>query len=152
MEIAVQLLSKIPEGWPRIVALLAVLAIYVLPMLRGQVSRRERQRPELEHLRLVLEVKKLAAEIEVIGQGRDLGDLSGADEVKRPLLSGFRPPSLLLLLVRQLLVIASGTAVAAFPTARWRRSFAYGLVLPFAVALVIVLSQGPGPQPVHPTG
>jgi hypothetical protein len=67
--------------------------------------------------------------------------------------SGFRPPSIALVIVRQILVIVCGTAVAALiPPARWRQSFVYGLVLPFAVALVIVLSQGPGPQPVHPAG
>lgn len=83
MEIVGQLLSRIPEGWPRVVAFLVVLAIYALPTLRGQVSRRERQRPELEHLRRVLEVKKLMAELEVLGRSHDLGDLAPRAEADR---------------------------------------------------------------------
>lgn len=190
MEIAVQLISKIPEGWPRVVAVLVVAAIYILPMLRGQVGRRDRQRPELEHLRLILEVKKLGAELEVLGQGRDLGDLSGADEAKRlrSLLRGreataaadepalafraraqaalagslvtamlvtmvvlagvVRPPSLSLLVfaARGLFTVVTGTVlVGLLPTRTRTQSFVYGLLLPFAVALVVVLSQGPTP-------
>jgi hypothetical protein len=187
MEIAVQLFTRIPEGWPRLVAFLVVVALYAIPTLRGQMSRRDRARPELEHLRLVLEVKKLAAEIEVLGRGRDLGDLSPANEAERlrtllrgtdanaagdaglslrermqaalagsiftamlvtmlALSGGFRPPSLGVFVARQLIVIASGTVVAGLiPAVRRRQSFGYGLLLPFAVALVIVLTQGPPP-------
>jgi hypothetical protein len=191
VDIALQLFSRIPEGWPRIVLLLVVAAIYTFPMLRGQISRRERQRPELEHLRLILEVKKLSAEIEVLGQGRDLGDLSGADEARRlrtllrgrqptaqaderaldfraraqaalagslvvamlatlvALSGGFRPPSLPVFAVRQLLGVVLGTVlVGLIPTRTRTLSFVYGFLLPFAVAMVVLVSRSTAPE--HP--
>ncbi len=188
MDIFGQLLTWIPEGWPRVLALLVVAAIYVLPTLRGQVSRYERQRPELEHLRRVLEVKKLMAELEVLGKNHDLGELSPRPEAERvrrlvqgrdtdvadeaglsfrarlqPALTGslliaglpvmatvfgaMRPPSLALFAAREVVVVVTGTLIAALiPAARRRQSFVYGLLLPVAVGLLSLIARGPAAE------
>ena len=121
MEILGQLLMKIPEGWPRAVVLFVVVAIYAFPTLRGHVSRRERQRSELEHLRRVLEVKKLVAELEVLGQSHDLGELGPGAEAGqlRRLLRGRETEaaddSPLPFSIRLQPALAGSVLIAAFP-------------------------------------
>ena len=64
------------------------------------------------------------------------------------LVSSLRPPSLALFALRETVAIAVGTVVAALiPAARRRQSFAYGLLLPVAVALVSLLARGPTVEP-----
>ena len=72
----------------------------------------------------------------------------GALPVLAILVSSLRPASLALFALRETVAIGVGTVVAALiPAARRRQSFAYGLLLPVAVALVSLLARGPAVEP-----
>jgi len=72
----------------------------------------------------------------------------GALPVLAILVSSLHPPRLALFALRETVAIAVGTVVAALiPAARRRQSFAYGLLLPVAVALVSLLARGPTVEP-----
>lgn len=83
MDVITQILANIPEGWPRAVALLIVVALYALPTVVGQVSLHERQRRELEHLRRILEVRKLLAELETLARHHDIPEVTPRTEAER---------------------------------------------------------------------
>jgi len=59
MEIVVRILKHLPPGWPRIVVLIGLGLLFFFPELRRVLTRRHREKEQLEQAKQLLELRKL---------------------------------------------------------------------------------------------
>jgi hypothetical protein len=77
MEFAINLIQKIPAGWPRFATLAAIVAAYFFfPDFVRKLSRGQKEKEALERLTRFLQAKKLLLELETFRKRRIFPGLS----------------------------------------------------------------------------
>jgi hypothetical protein len=83
MQFAIDLIQKIPAGWPRLAILAAiVLAYFFFPDIFKNLSRSRKEKERLEQLTRFLQMKKLLLEIETLQKEKNLSGFEFPGEVR----------------------------------------------------------------------
>jgi hypothetical protein len=73
MDFAINLIQKIPAGWPRWATLAAIIAAYLFfPDIMKKLRGGQKEKATLERLMQFLQVKKMLLEIEVLQKEKNL--------------------------------------------------------------------------------
>ena len=76
MDFAINLIQKIPAGWPRWATLAAIIAAYLFfPDIMKKLRGGQKEKAVLERLMQFLQVKKLLLELEVFQKEKNLSGL-----------------------------------------------------------------------------
>jgi hypothetical protein len=83
MEFAINLIQKIPAGWPRLATLAAiVLAYFFFPDIVKKLGRGQVEKKALERMTRFLQVKKLLFELEVFQKEKNLSGFEFPGEAR----------------------------------------------------------------------
>jgi hypothetical protein len=93
MEFAINLIQKIPAGWPRFATLAAIVAAYFFfPDFVRKLSRGQKEKEALERLTRFLQAKKLLLELETFQKEKNLSGFEFPGEAR--LLASSKNPQL----------------------------------------------------------
>jgi hypothetical protein len=160
MQFAIDLMQKIPAGWPRLAALAAiVIAYFFFPSLVRQLTRGQQEKEMLDRMTRFLQVKKLLLELEALQKEKNLAGFAFPGEAR--LLAALQEPAtavekspetipymsrlqysllggaVFFLLTTLLFVFSPSQATTAWGTLR--ASFLYGLTMPLVLALLALI-------------
>jgi len=83
MEFAINLIQKIPAGWPRFATLAAIVAAYFFfPDFVRKLSRGQKEKEALERLTRFLQAKKLLLELETFQKEKNLSGFEFPGEAR----------------------------------------------------------------------
>jgi hypothetical protein len=83
MDFAIDLIQKIPAGWPRLATLAAIIAAYLFfPDLIKKLRGGQKEKVTLERLMQFLQVKKLLLELEVFQKEKNLSGFDFPGEAR----------------------------------------------------------------------
>jgi hypothetical protein len=83
MQFAIDLIQKIPAGWPRLATLAAILmAYFFFPDIFKNLSRGRKEKERLEQLMRFLQMKKLLLEIENLQKEKNLSGFEFPGEAR----------------------------------------------------------------------
>ena len=83
MDFAINLIQKIPAGWPRLATLAAiVMAYFFFPNIVKKVSGGQKEKEMLERMTRFLQVKKLLLELEVLQKEKNLSGFTFPGEAR----------------------------------------------------------------------
>jgi hypothetical protein len=83
MDFAIDLLQKIPAGWPRLAVLAAIaIAYFCFPDVAKKLSRGRREKEALDRITRFLQVKKLVFELEALQKDKNLAGFEFPGEAR----------------------------------------------------------------------
>jgi|SRR6476661_6560265 hypothetical protein len=83
MEFAINLIQKIPAGWPRLATLAAiVLAYFFFPDIVKKLGTGEKEKETIARLMQFLQMKKLLFELEVLQKEKNLSGFEFPGEAR----------------------------------------------------------------------
>ena len=83
MDFAIDLIQKIPAGWPRFATLAAIIAAYLFfPDIMKKLRGGQKEKVKLERMMQFLQVKKLLLELEVFQKEKNLAGFDFPGEAR----------------------------------------------------------------------